>query len=274
MTDLMSNQKVPGRIPLSTDFSAPGWAHFRSEQPAVSSSLIYAVGDIHGHDALLEKMLDAIQADRQTALAEKACIIFLGDYIDRGPHSRQVVDRLLKAEKQDSSVSHIFLLGNHEQWLIDFIRERPVLPVWGSQGGLETLLSYGVPRQLILQGLTDDKAAAAVRQVFLEQLPESHRLFFLSLKQSVEVDDYFFVHAGVDPIRPLDNQSLQSLIWIRHKFLHSKMDFGKVVVHGHTPSALPESLPNRINLDSGIYYRGVLRCAVLEGTSRYLIQVE
>ncbi|SHO58940.1 metallophosphoesterase [Vibrio quintilis] len=270
----MSDNRTSDRIPLSIDYTDPGWVHFRSGKPAASSRLIYAVADIHGCDMLLAKMLAAIEKDRQTAPAEKPLIIFLGDYIDRGADSKRVVDLLIRSEKMDDSASYTFLLGNHEQWLLDFIHERPVLPVWGTQGGMETLLSYGVPRQLIIQGLADAEAAAEVRRVFLDKLPESHRQFYLSLKPSVEMDDYFFAHAGVDPVQALKNQSTQSLIWIRDRFLRSKMDFGKVIVHGHTPSARVESLPNRINLDSGIYFRNVLRCVVLEGTSRYLIQVE
>ncbi|MDW6004662.1 metallophosphoesterase family protein [Vibrio mangrovi] len=259
------------RTPLAVDDHDSGWMPFMAKPPAETPCLVYAVADIHGHDYLLEEMLDKIEQDMQETTETKPLVIFLGDYIDRGPDAKRVVDLLIRASRV-RNMACVFLLGNHEQWLIDFMHSSVILPVWGCQGGLETLLSYGVPQKMILSGILDAEVADEVRHVFLDLLPESHLSFFQSLVNHFELGDYFFVHAGIDPNRPLHQQRKEDLIWIRHPFLSSKQDFGKVIVHGHTPSEHVESLPNRINLDSGIYIRHVLNCAVLEGSCRYLIQ--
>jgi len=141
------------------------------------------------------------------------------------------------------------------------------------KGGFETLLSYGMKEADILAAVENGDRAIALQRMFSAVIPERHREFMLSLPLSHGDGDYFFAHAGVDPDRPLDDQRSEDLTWIRDKFLLSRKNFGKVVVHGHSPRLVPESLQNRINVDTGVYLHQVLSCVILEGTERHLLQV-
>lgn len=218
---------------------------------------IFAIGDIHGRRDLLEDLLNLIRSYRATSSADDV-FVFLGDYIDRGPDSKGVVDVLLALPPEGTN---IFLRGNHDQSLLDFLGDPAFYRAWRSFGAAETLLSYGVrpPR------FDDDKAFAAARDELDEKLPAAHRAFFESLKLMHEEGDYVFVHAGIRPGLALHRQREEDILWIRDDFLMSDRLGDKVVVHGHTPSDRPIRRPNRLGLDTGAHATGCLTAAVLEG---------
>ena len=183
--------------------------------------------------------------------------VFLGDYIDRGPASREVIDLLIERKRKDHVIS---LKGNHEDYALRFLSEPSILSSWKNIGGLSTMVSYGVTPTR-----RDDRyAQLETAMAFVQAIPESHLQFLQDLSLSFTFGDYFFVHAGVRPGIPLHKQSNQDLLSIRNEFLLHEEDFGKVIVHGHTPAAQPEVLVNRINIDTGAYATGRLTCLVLE----------
>jgi len=221
---------------------------------------IYAVGDIHGRADLLSELFIRIDDDRQARPITDSIQVFLGDYIDRGPNSRQVIDLLIARRRQ---CNVLFLKGNHEDCALRFLSDPTVLPVWQGIGGVHTLLSYGV---MPARG-DDPETQQKVSTALCEAMPDSHRRFIGGLALSFTCGDFFFVHAGVRPGIPLQRQSQRDLLWIRDDFLLHEEDFGKVVVHGHTPIYEPEIRSNRINIDTGAYATGQLTCLVLEGDS-------
>ena len=231
----------------------------RKEKPSVPEGVrVYAIGDIHGRADLLSKMLNRIDAHVTLNPIRNPIEIFLGDYIDRGPASRDVFDLLVA---RDRSFRSVFLKGNHERYLTEFLTNPSVLQEWQLWGGLETLMSYGVRPTLNADVETQAQIAAALDQV----LPDSHRHFLGKLQSSFTCGDFFFVHAGVRPGVPLAKQREEDLLSIRQDFLLYEEDFSKIIVHGHTPVAAPEIRSNRINIDTGAYATGQLSCLVLEG---------
>ena len=228
---------------------------------------VYAVGDIHGRLDLLGALHELIAKDAAEAPDQSKTIIYLGDYIDRGLESRGVIDCLI--ERPIADVDPVFLLGNHEDALLNFIEDFGVGESWMTFGGDATLYSYGVQ----IKGLLSDQQNMIAAQVDLrEKLPDSHLAFLRGLETHHRIGDYFFVHAGIRPGVPLDEQETGDLIWIRNEFLKSRADHGSVVVHGHSISLEVEDLPNRINIDTGAYASGVLTCLVLEGGDHWLLQ--
>lgn len=220
---------------------------------------VYAIGDIHGRADLLEALLQEIGRDCENSHAS-VTFVFVGDYVDRGPDSREVVARLLELSK----MAHcIFLRGNHDQTLLDFLGDHTVYPQWQAYGGVETLLSYGVSPP----SFDDEKAYRAAQAEFARKIPAAHRHFFETLQNSAQIGDYYFVHAGVRPGVHLDEQSLEDKLWIRDAFLHSDADLGKIIVHGHTPESRPVKRSNRISIDTGAYSSGRLTALRLEGTT-------
>ena len=223
---------------------------------------IYAVGDIHGRADLLSDLFKRIDEDLRARPTTNSVEVFLGDYIDRGPNSRQVIDLLIARRRSH----HVILLeGNHEHCALRFLKDPYVLSEWKGMGGLNTIASYGVmPASHGIAGRRDDpRSQHQVATAFGRALPESHRKFFQGLSLSFMCGDYFFVHAGVRPGIPLQRQSRKDLLWIREDFLLHEGDFGKIVVHGHTPAEEPDIRPNRINIDTGAYATGRLTCLVL-----------
>lgn len=228
-------------------------------RPCIPAGLrIYAVGDIHGRADLLAPLLARIDADLSTHPIAQPCQVFLGDYIDRGPHSRQVID-LLTARRRRQQM--LFLRGNHEDFALEFLSDPTKLSEWKQAGGMSTLLSYGVK----IADRTDPAGEREAAIAFRRALPPSHVHFLQSLILSFQCGDYFFAHAGARPGIPLRQQHQQDLLWIRDDFLLHEEDFGKVVVHGHTPVTTPDIRPNRINIDTGAYATSRLTCLVLEG---------
>jgi serine/threonine protein phosphatase 1 len=218
---------------------------------------VYAVGDLHGRADLLRDLVPQIELDLVINPVAKAIVIFLGDYIDRGPASRQVIELLVELEK---SLDVIFLKGNHESFALDFLDNPDVLDRWRNYGGLETLLSYGLTPSI----RPTQKENAELARAFAATLPESHHRFLTRLKTSFSCGDFFFVHAGVRPGVPLEEQREEDLLWIRNEFLVSEIDFGKIVVHGHEPVDHPEIRFNRINIDTGAFATGRLTCLIIE----------
>jgi serine/threonine protein phosphatase 1 len=225
---------------------------------------LYAIGDVHGRADLLDRVLASIDADRAAHPAARTVEVFLGDYIDRGPQSRQVLDRLI-ARGQVQEI--VCLKGNHETYVAGVLSDPAILREWRLYGGFETLLSYGVVPTLNL----DADEQAKLSEAFGRALPDSHRRFLDGLETSFTCGDFFFTHAGVRPGIPLAKQREQDLLWIREDFLLCNDDFGKVVVHGHTPVREPDIRPNRINIDTGAYATGQLTCLVLEEDKIYLV---
>ncbi|MGE3711028.1 MAG: metallophosphoesterase family protein [Hyphomicrobiaceae bacterium] len=221
---------------------------------------VYAVGDVHGCLPQLTALLARIGADCAARPASHVTLIFLGDYIDRGPDSAGVVETA--RARPDWAQETITLKGNHEEMLERFFADSCSLAQWCQFGGLETLASYGLDPKEVAAGQIF--AHAKIHDAFMEAFPETHDEFFAGLQHSYSAGGYFFCHAGVRPGIPLERQRPNDLLWIREDFLHSTADFGRVVVHGHTRVKEPELLANRINVDTGAYSTGRLTCAVLE----------
>ena len=223
----------------------------------------YAIGDIHGRRDLLVRLHETIMAEIvRVPLETQIQIVYLGDYVDRGPESRQVINALLAT--RIPGVETVHLLGNHEQALLDFLSKPETGPGWLFYGGDATLASYGITVHPMAPRTPD--LLARLARALTDAMPAEHLAFLNGLSLSHENGDYFFVHAGIDPKRPLDRQDPQDLIWIRDGFTNSNRYHGKVVVHGHTIAPEPVMRPNRIGIDTGAYVSGKLTCLVLEGT--------
>lgn len=236
----------------------------RKTQPQPSSvpdgSRIYAVGDIHGRLDLLDAIHGRILRDILDFQGNRQVVVYLGDYVDRGLESREVLDRLLDAPLPGFET--VYLKGNHEQTLLDFLDDSRVALDWMNYGGDATLYSYGAG----LEGPRSHPATLMrLQEKFRENLPQRHLEFFQNLALAHEEGDYLFVHAGVRPGVPFDAQTESDLLWIRDEFLDSSVNFGKVIVHGHTITRVPEVKKNRIGIDTGAFASGVLTCLVLEG---------
>jgi len=213
---------------------------------------------------LLNKLLSRINADMALHPTVKTVHVFLGDYIDRGPSSRETIDRLIEhAEMQES----LFLKGNHELLALKSLTGQALFDQWLRLGGVETLRSYGVPPKILANG----KPIVELQSAFHDALPQTHFRFFRDLQNSYACGDFFFAHAGVKPNVALSHQKESDLLWIRGEFLCSNADFGKVIVHGHTPTREIEVRPNRINIDTGAFATGRLSCLAIEGSALSVI---
>lgn len=235
------------------------------DHPALpDGQLLYAVGDIHGRRDLMRSLLQLIEEDAHVrSRAARRTLVFLGDYLDRGPDSRGVVADLLAHPLQGFDTH--FLKGNHEAILLDFLADPFRLDHWLMNGGRATMDSYGVDTRALAEA---GARPETWRQAFAAVLPEAHLRFLRTLKLSVTFGDYLFVHAGVRPGVPLAAQSEDDLVWIRRPFLDHTGSFGKVVVHGHTPEALPVIRPNRIGIDTGAVFSDRLTALRLEARAQ------
>jgi serine/threonine protein phosphatase 1 len=225
-------------------------------------SRVYAIGDIHGCAHLLDIIHRVIRQDASDAPARRV-VVYLGDYVDRGPESRRVLDML--TENPLPGFESVFLAGNHDAWMRDFLGDASVGWGWLANGGDSTILSYGVGLSTRTAGLEE------TRQALAKAVPEMHRGFLADLRLWHVEGDYTFVHAGIRPGLPLDRQHADDVLWIREDFLDCEDDHGCVVVHGHTITPEPEILPNRIGIDTGAFATGRLTCLVLEGATRRLL---
>jgi len=246
----------------------------RAPPPAarfVDGRVGFAVGDIHGRADLLAEMLATLEARNLTEQREAGppVIIFLGDYVDRGPDSAGVIELLLSGRPYGYEVR--FLKGNHEQSMLAFLDDPMSNRAWLLQGGSETLMSYGVTPPSPINASEREWLVAS--EMLRAKLPETHRAFLEGLERYVELGDYAFVHAGVDAARPLAEQTDEDLYWIRAPFIASKRPFSHRVVHGHTPVDRPYADHRRIAVDTGAYASGVLTAARFEGEQVDFISV-
>jgi serine/threonine protein phosphatase 1 len=228
---------------------------------------IYVIADIHGRADLLQKLLKAIEKDAREHDASRRILVTLGDYIDRGPESRKVIETLVHLPLSNFTAKH--LCGNHEDMFLAFLEDPEEGLLWISNGGWSTLLSYGFSVAELPDTMDD---LPRVRDQILQRMPKSHLGFLRALKFSYHLNGYFFVHAGVRPGVALDAQDEEDLLWIREEFLFSNKDFSKIVVHGHSMVSKPEIHKNRIALDTGAFHTGKLTCLVLNGKNRYFLQ--
>ena len=213
--------------------------------PAPAGTLLYAIGDIHGRADCLDDAHLRIDRDvAQRGAQDQATEIYIGDYVDRGPDSKGVIDRLSRVRRK---VRLVALRGNHEIMMESFLRGQTPFEDWRRLGGLETVLSYGVDaRGLLAKGGVTPRDLA-------EKVPVSHLRFISSLASQHTAGAYCFVHAGLRPGVAIERQAIADLAWIRDDFLRFSGDFGAIVVHGHSPVTGVEFLRNRINIDTGAY---------------------
>jgi serine/threonine protein phosphatase 1 len=237
----------------------------------VDGQLIYAIGDIHGCYSQLRRLLGRITSDAEArARGRTATLIFCGDYVDRGPASRQVLEALCWLKRR-RPFNVQFLKGNHEQVMLDYLSTPDRSTAWLRFGGAETLQSYGVTPPA-----PDDapEAHRTARDILLERLPVAHLRFLEELELMVGVGDYAFVHAGVRPGVALARQAEEDLLWIRREFLDAEEAYGRIIVHGHTwEGDQPQVRPHRIGIDTGAYETGVLSALRIEDDSVSLLAV-
>lgn len=233
---------------------------------ALDGRRVFAIGDIHGCDDLLAGLLAAIS--RETAGDETPpLLVFLGDYVDRGPGSREVIDRLLAVRQQAPGAR--FLCGNHEEAMLYFLNDLESGMAWTGYGGKATMLSYGVTPPA---DETDLDAWRETHSALKAAIPESHMRFLWGLEDQIALGDYLFVHAGVHPDRPLTAQRAKDLRWIREPFLSDRRRLDKVIVHGHTPASDPYADDRRIGVDTWAYKTGVLTAIELDAEGQRFLQ--
>jgi serine/threonine protein phosphatase 1 len=231
---------------------------------------LYVVGDIHGRADLLRELHDLIEADASDRPASTSpLLVYLGDYIDRGPGSRDVIDTLISDSFPD--FERIFLKGNHDDSLLQFLEGPAAGSGWFGMGGLQTLLSYGVS---VPSGVATAERLEEVQRRLIAALPKAHLDFLSRLELSYEAGDYFFAHAGILPNRSLARQDPEDFLWGDNTFLRSDKAHEKVIVHGHFVSSEPDVRANRIGIDTGAYFSNLLTCLVLEGQSRRFLQTK
>jgi serine/threonine protein phosphatase 1 len=250
---------------------------FRRKAPAVEPARsaaipdgqrVYAIGDVHGRFDLLTDLLDQIERDNAARGAAKTHVVMLGDLIDRGPQSREVIAFFL--DQRPAFATFHFVMGNHEEMLLRLAADSdaPGMSHFLRYGGRETLESYDVPQRML------DVPEYYTNTALTDYMPAEHLAFLAAGHHGVQFGDYLFVHAGIRPGVPLDEQDQADLRWIRREFLDSDEDHGLIVVHGHTVVDAPEMRPNRIGIDTGAYKSGVLTALGLEGTERWWLATE
>ena len=222
----------------------------------VDQNVYYAVGDVHGCYDLLNDLLAQIVDDFKSLGEDRlATVIFLGDYVDRGPDSSKTVSSLIWLAR-NSPLPCVFLKGNHEQAMLDFLRDPLETRKWLQVGGEETVRSYGAS---LFEDMAEPQRLLAIRDSMLDNLPASHMNFLSNLQTMFQTKSDVFVHAGIRPGISIEEQDPSDLLWIRTDFLHHDQAFEKRVIHGHSWfSVAPEVRSNRIGVDTGAYETGVL----------------
>jgi serine/threonine protein phosphatase 1 len=239
--------------------------------PSISAAVpagqrIYAIGDVHGCLDLLDVVLAHIARDDEDRGAAETHLVFLGDLIDRGPHSAQVVERALEISRSRPNTH--FLLGNHEEVFLTAVKgDQKALAFFTRIGGRETILSYGVTEEEY-RG-TDYPELLTLLQA---RVPDAHVAFLDGFEDMLVFGDYAFVHAGVRPSEPLARQKTSDLRWIRGEFLTHNAALEKIIVHGHTISDEVEVAAHRIGIDTGAYASGRLTAMGFEGGERWVLQ--
>lgn len=227
-------------------------------------SRVYVIGDIHGRADLLEILHGLVLEDARQNAAERRVIIYLGDYVDRGLNTREVIATLLGPPPD--GFERVCLKGNHEAMMLDFLDDAAAGPGWMELGGKATLLSYAVG---VEGGFTASEGMKKAQAQLLNNLPKAHLAFLRQLPLTHVEGDYLFVHAGIRPGVAIEEQVEEDLIWIREPFLSSTAEHGKIVVHGHTiAGGKPDVTERRIGIDTAAYATGALTCLVLSGEER------
>ena len=240
------------------------WATVPESPSVPAGRRVYAIGDIHGRADLLRNLQTQIADDAAGAPDNlEKTVVYLGDYVDRGLESKSVID-LVMADLP-AGLSTVSLKGNHEETMLNFLADVTLGPAWFAMGGDATAYSYGIG---LPKGLSQKARFDHVWRELHQRIPAAQIAFLSSLPLSYTAGDYMFVHAGVRPGVPLDQQSPEDLLWIRNDFLTATSGWDKVIVHGHSASHRPKSLPNRIGVDTGAYATNVLTCLILEGRER------
>lgn len=228
---------------------------------------LYAIGDVHGRLDCLARMHALIADDIARGRPADWRIIHLGDYVDRGPQSRQVLDFLIDAGARDPRI--LALTGNHDEGFLDFLADPLSGDLFIRYGGFETAASYGV----VLDVLNGEALRASHRDLSAA-VPGAHTAFLRALPRCLSFGDFFFCHAGVRPGVALAAQDARDLVWIRREFLDHPGLFDKVVVHGHTPHRAPQVLPNRVNVDTAAFDTGRLTALVVDGRDKRFLVAE
>ena len=226
---------------------------------------VFAIGDIHGRLDLLEQLLIIIENDDQARGPSETHLVFLGDLVDRGPHSRGVIERLIYLRSNGAKAT--FLLGNHDE----VFRKAATGDAKATRfltkiGGEQTILSYGVS--------VEDYETATYEELtrqLVEKVPLSHKEFLATFQDFAEIGDYLFVHAGIRPGVELGSQTGADLRWIRGEFLNHRTDHGKMVIHGHTIFEDPDVQVNRVGIDTGAFASGRLTAIGLEGERHWFL---
>jgi serine/threonine protein phosphatase 1 len=254
---------------LAHDTRRPAPISFATRKSA-AGQLVYAIGDVHGCYDLMKTLLRDIALDAaERADGRQPVLVFLGDYVDRGPHSSKVMEALVWLMRRRDMDIHL-LKGNHEKALLDFLDQPERGGPWIGFGGAETLMSYGVQPPKIEGGAEEYRRA---RDELLERMPASHLRLLQKLELMVMVGDYAFVHAGVRPGAGLERQLEEDLLWIRKGFLDATGPFEKVIVHGHTwVEKGPQLHDHRLGIDTGAYQTGVLTAVRIEDGEVGLMQ--
>lgn len=227
-------------------------------------SRYYVIGDIHGRLDLFAAMIDAIEEDAKMRAGVESHVVLLGDLVDRGPDSAGVIARTRNWQKERSVR---VLAGNHEEMFLNSFKKPEILRHFLKHGGRETVLSYGLSRKQF-NAMNLDELFALMPQL----IPETDLEYLRSFEELIVAGDYLFVHAGIDPALPIDQQKRSDMLWIRDRFLDHQGPLEKVVVHGHTIFDKVMDCGNRIGIDTGAFRSGVLTALVLEGDQRRIIQ--
>jgi serine/threonine protein phosphatase 1 len=221
---------------------------------------VYAIGDIHGRSDLFEALIEAVEADDAERGPAETTVILLGDLVDRGPDSVGVVQLAWDWQKRRKVR---ILAGNHEEMFLRSFHDTEMLRHFLRHGGRETLWSYGIDRRELKLATLEE-----TQKLMDAAVPGRDRVFMDNFEDMITIGDYLFVHAGINPDVPLEDQKRQDLRWIREPFLSHSKAYGPVVVHGHSISEAPDERTNRIGIDTGAYASGVLTALVLEGGNR------
>ncbi|HEV2080945.1 MAG TPA: metallophosphoesterase [Brevundimonas sp.] len=252
-------RKSPPAATPATDVRVP--------RAGPDGAVVWAIGDVHGCLDLLDGLLQAIIGDADVDDRPRT-LIFLGDYVDRGPDSRGVVDRLIQiADMPD--VDARFIRGNHEDKMHEFLDDPSVGATWCEYGGDAALASYGLQPPAMRHRR---EGWVALSADLSHKLGPRGRRFLEQLEPSVTLGGYFFCHAGALPGVPLDQQAERDLMWIRGRFLNDDQAFDRVVVHGHTPTDVPHVDHRRIGVDTGAYATGVLTALRIDGRHERFVQ--
>lgn len=245
-----------------TKLFAPAPERRRPSVPA--GTRYYLVGDIHGRLDLYEPLIDAIEADDASSSPAETHVVLLGDLVDRGPDSAGVIART-RQWQQTRKVR--VLAGNHEEMFLQAFEKPSILRHFLKHGGRETLLSFGLSKDQFNKLSVEEMHA-----LLPELVPQDVRDYVASFEELIIAGDYAFVHAGIDPSLPLEEQKRSDMLWIRDRFLNHLGPLSKVVVHGHTIFDGVMDCGNRIGIDTGAFRSGVLTALVLEGEDRRVIQ--